>query len=220
MNKTKVLILVTLLGLLLSACGDKAAIDQAKARRVDQQTADDAALRANEREREMADWEATRPVTNVSEMVFIVVVSASIALSIAAALAVFVLRWWQASRAMVAYTEQRAALAAGMIRVNPHTLTWPMLISDGAVHNLQTGEVYRLAEPRAADPQQVTGDVLIRALGVGTRGAAQIAKSAKNAQPADAIPTLAGAMPLVLRPLGPGESRRPDVSVPNDGNNG
>jgi hypothetical protein len=219
-NKTKVVILVALVGLLLSACGDEAAIDQAKARRVDQQTADDAARRANEREREMADWKATRPASNVSEMVFIVIVSVSIALSIAAALAVCVLRWWQASRAVVAYAEQRAALAAGMIRVNPHTLTWPALINGGAVHNLQTGQVYRLGEPRAADPQQVAGDVLIRALGVGTRGAAQIAKSAKNAQPADAIPTLAGAMPLVLRPLEPGESRRPVVNVSNDGDSG
>jgi hypothetical protein len=204
----KFFVLLALAGLLLSACGDEAAIDQARARRIEQQTADDAAKRADEREREMADWKATRPASNAAEMVFIIVVSVSIALSVAAALAVLVLRWYQASRAVIVYAEQRAALLAGMVRVSPTTLTWPTLVNGGAVHNLETGEVYRLGEPRAADPQQVTGDVLIRALGVGARGAAQIAKCAKNAQPADAIPTLAGAMPLVLRPIEAGESRR------------
>ncbi len=207
MHKTVWMLLLA--SLLLTACGDPEAIDRAKARRIDQQTEDEAEQRAAERERAQADWEDTRQAINVARQVFFLIVGISLAVVILFGLAVLVLRGWQASRGMVVFAEQRAALAATTLRLDARTLTWPALIRDGAVHNLETGEVYRLGEPKPADPQQVTGDVLIRAVGVGSRGIAQIGKRTKDVQAADAIPALAGALPLVLRPLAPEDSRRP-----------
>jgi hypothetical protein len=206
------LLMLVLAGLvisLLTACGDPAAIDRAKARRIDQQTEDQSEARAAQEARKQADWEDTRAALNFARQVFFLLVAISLAAAILCGLLVLVVRGWQASRAIVAFAEQRAVLEASTLRLDTRTLTWPALIRDGAVHNLQTGEVYRLGEPKPADPQQVTGDVLIRAIGAGTRGIEQIGKKTRDGQTADAIPALAGAVPLVLRPIAPEESRRP-----------
>jgi hypothetical protein len=71
-------------------------------------------------------------------------------------------------------------------------------LADNAVHNLETAQVYRLGKPRSADPQQVTASGQVRALGVTAQAAERIGKSTKDAQAADAIPGLTGAIPLVL----------------------
>ncbi len=207
----RILILLILTGLLLAGCGDKAVIDRAKAERIRQETEDKSAARQAEELRKQEDWEVTRKAVNSVKQVFFLLVVCTLSVALSFVLAVAVYRWWQASRAIVTYAETRAALAAGMLKVDQQTLTWPVLVVGDAVHNLETGEVFRLSEPKPADPQQVTGDALIRALAVGTRGVAQLGKTTKDAQAADAIPALAGAVPLVLRPLQPGKSRRPRV---------
>jgi hypothetical protein len=213
-TKAKILILVTLTGLILVGCGDKAAIDRAKAERIRKEASDESAARRAEEQRKQADWEATREAANFAKQVFLLLVVCTLSVALACVLAIAVCRWWQASRTIITYAETRALLVAGLIKVDRQTRTRPVLVLSDAIHNFDTGEVYKLSEPKPADPQQVTGDVLIRAFGIGVEGAAQIGKASKEGQAVDAIPALASAVPLVLRPLPQGGSRRPEANEP------
>lgn len=196
--KAKLLMLLALAGLILVGCGDKGAIDRAKAERIQQATQDEAVAREAEEARKQRDWEATRQAVNLAKI--IVFVAAGVFLAFA--LAILVYRLWQMSRsvqdAFAVYAEKRAELAAGTIKLDRETRTFPSLVADNAVHNLETAQVYRLGKPRSADPQQVTASGQVRALGVTAQAAERIGKSTKDAQAADAIPGLTGAVPLVL----------------------
>jgi hypothetical protein len=191
---------IAILVLLLMSNGDQDAIDRAKADRIYQETQQRAQAQTAAEARTQADWEATRDATYWAKRIFGLLVACSVAVALTFALTILIYRAWQVSGSIAVYAQQRAALQAGMIRLDRQTGTWPALIAGGAIHNLQTGEVYLLTVPKAADPQQVSGDVLIRALGVGTRGAAQIGKATQDGAAANAIPVLAGSLPLVLRP--------------------
>ena len=195
-----IFVLVATLVFLASACvGDETATDRAKADRIRQETANEAASRAASEARSQADWESTRAATNLAKQAFLLLLAVTVAVALLFALAIVLVRLWQVSRSIVTYAETRAALKAGAIHVDRQTLTWPTLVNGDAIHNLQTGEVYRLTEPKPADSQQVTGDVFIRALGAGTQGAVKIGKSVKEGSgAADAIGAMSGALPLVL----------------------
>ncbi len=123
--------------------------------------------------------------------------------------AVLVVRWWQASRAIVVYAEQRAALVSRTLNVDRKTLTWPALISDKAIHVIETGGVLLLDAPQDASPQQVASSALVRTTAVGTKGIENIGKKTQDGQSAHAIPELAGAIPLLLRPISSERSQRP-----------
>jgi len=101
------------------------------------------------------------------------------------------------SRVGVEFARRRADLRAGMVRLDRATHTWPALVQNGAVQMLETGEVFLLGVPRAADGQQVAGSVLVRAIGEGTAGVVRIGEKAKDATAADVIATLVGAVPVV-----------------------
>lgn len=198
----KLIILLALAGLILAGCGDKAAIDRAKARRIEQETRDSAAEKAAEEERKQANWESTKDAADFAKRVFFLLVVCALCLALAVALAILVYRWWQISRsfsdAFSIYAERRAELAAGTIKLDRETRTFPALVAHDAVHQLEHGEVFRLGKPRRADPQQVTASAQVRALGVTAQAAERIAKSTQDAQTADALPGLAGSLPLVL----------------------
>lgn len=201
MKKRMIIITLTLTVVLLgAACSSvESTVDRAKADRIRLEAADESAARVASEARSQADWEATRESANLTKQVALLFLAITLAVSLLFASAIVLVRLWQASRSLVTYAETRAKLKAGAIHVDRQTLTWPTLVNGDAIHNLQTGEVYRLAEPRLADPQQVTGDAFIRALGAGTRGAVKVADRAKESNgAADAIATLGGALPLVL----------------------
>lgn len=204
MTPKNVTLLLLLLVLLLTACGDPAAIDQAKARRIDQDTADKAAERAAEETRKEANWESTRDALDFAKRAFFLIVVCSLAVALFFVLMTIAFRWWQisssANDAFKIYAEQRAALAAGTIKLDRETRTYPALVASGAVHNLDTGQVYRLGVPQLPDPQQVTASAQVRALGITAQATERIAKKTKDAQTADALPALAGATPLILPP--------------------
>lgn len=206
---TRIIILFALAGVILAGCGgDKGAIDQAQAERIEQETRQSIDERQAEEARRQANWESTRGAASFAKQALLVLVVCTLAVTLSATLTIAVYRWWEASRAIVTFAEGRALLRSGAVYVDKKTLTWPTLVLNGAVHNLETSEVFLLGAPKGPDPQQVTGDALVRALGVGARGAVQIAKSTKDGQTADALPGMAGALPLVLRPIEQGQSRR------------
>ena len=195
-----IIVLMLTVVLLAAACGGgETVVDRAKADQIRRESADDSAARAASEARSQADWESTRVSMNLARQVVLLLLAGTLAVSLLFIFAIVLVRLWQVSRSLVTYAETRAALKAGAIHVDRQTLTWPTLVNGNAIHNLQTGEVFRLAKPRLADPQQVTGDAFIRALGAGTQGAIKIADKTDNSHSAaDAIGTLGGALPLVL----------------------
>lgn len=199
--RAKVLILLALTCLLLSACGDQDAIDRARADEIAQQADADARAKDADEARKQADWEATRDAVGVAKSVFFVIVGVVLALALAAVMLAIGYLVWRAvvalGRGAAVYAEKRAALAAGMVKVDPETRTFPALVAGDAIHNLETGEVFSLGRARGANSQMVAISGQVRALGVTAQAAERIGKGTGNAQAADALPGLA-ALPLVL----------------------
>jgi hypothetical protein len=190
--------------MLVVGCGDQGAKDraeaeriEAEARRLEQEAADEAAARAAAEARRQADWEATRAAVYLFKQIVVIILAAVVSF-VAIFLAVIGLLWLRdMSRVAVRFAERRAALRADMVRLDKATHTWPALVRDGAVQMLETGEVFLLGVPRAADGQQVAGSVLVRAIGEGTAGVVRIGEKAKDGGTADAIAGLMGVVPVV-----------------------
>lgn len=198
------LILVIIVLSILAAVnltGDPAAIDRAKARQIERQAEAEAQARQAAEERKQADWQATKAAKDLGKRAFFTLAGVAGALALAAILLTVAFRAWQASgaaaRGWAVYTEQRAALAAGTIKLDKETRTFPALVAGGAIHNLETGQVYLLGQRQNADPQQVTASAQVRAIGVTAQAAERIGKSAKDARAADALPGVSASTPLV-----------------------
>lgn len=197
-SKSFLLVLIMLvLWLVLSGCGDKGAIDRAKAARIEAETRAKLEAEAQAEERKQADWEATRQASNFGKAVFAAGMALVVTTGLGFLALILVVRAWQTSRAAVAYANDKTALAARLLHVDKDTMTWPALLESGAIHVIQTGEVLALGKPKPGTPQQIMGDVVLRGLALGTRGAKDIAKATDNAEAAQAIPELAAALPLI-----------------------
>lgn len=194
----RVVFLLVVLGILLSACGDPAAIDRAKAKRIEDQTQAELEAKRAEEARKQERFESTSDAYGAAK----VLLAVTFGLALAVVLMIVVWRFWQMSysvtEAFQVYAVERARLKAGTIKVDRETRTLPTVVVEGAVHQLEHGEVFLLGEPKGPDPQQVTVSGQVRALGVTAQAAERIGKKAEDARAADALPGVAGALPLVV----------------------
>jgi hypothetical protein len=198
---TKKTLLLSLLVLVLISCtGDQGAIDRAKADRIRQETADESAARVATEARRQADWEKNRDAAHFTKSAVMKI----LVIALMVLLVVVLFLFWDMGRATSdawrTYAGKRAELAAGRFEVDRETRTFPALVADNAVHNLETGQVYRLGVPQLPDPQQVAVSGQVRALGVAAQAAERIGKKTEDARAADALPGLGASIPLVLPP--------------------
>lgn len=198
------LLALLLLALALSACGDPGAIDRAKAAQIEQETRDQAAERALERQAEaeamqrtQEQYESTRAAVSFAKSFFFILIG--LGLAIAAVLSLFILVWRlrQGTRALV----QRAKVWGVSIPMDRKTGSYPLLLVQGHVVDPNTGKAIPMGEALDANPQLAAGSHYTRALGVATEGAVQIGQATKSPSVTDAIMTTSGAIPLSEGPL-------------------
>ena len=208
--KTRLILLVVLTGVLtLTACGDQVAIDRAKADQIRQQAADEHAAKVTAEARKQADWESTQAARDSAKEIGYLLLTIALVVVVVFLVGVGAFYLWQQVRARSLYALRQAAAKADLveIKIDRGTMTWPLLVSRGAIHNPQVGQVARIGQPQPPDPQLAAGDSLIRSIRVVSTGLTKMAERTNDsAGPADALGNLAGALPQVQAP------RRSDLS--------
>ncbi len=218
----RVIFLIIIAALLTSACeseGQKA-IRDAEARAVDRQSQAELAKKQAEEDRKRVEferaeeekaerYEATKGAVAFAKQVFFLIVGVALACSLAAILAIVVIRFWGLSRSL----NKKAAIWAVSLPLDAATGSYPLLVMGGAIHNPNNALGLKIGDARDPDRQLATGHEYTRALTVATEGARQIAKATEDVQSADVIYTAAGTIPLI----GDGPFARERETLANSG---
>lgn len=106
---------------------------------------------------------------------------------------------YRAGQAAEKATAKKADLAASVIRIDRKTKTWPILVDwqQGRVLNLETGAQIDIQAIMPHDARLIATSHRVREAGVLADAAVNIAKSTKDAQPADMLPGMAASVPLL-----------------------
>ena len=209
--KTSLILLAVLTGVLtLTACGDQVALDRAKADQIRQQAADEHAAKVTAEARKQADWESTQAARDSAKVTFYLLVTIALVVGLVFLGGVGAFYLWQLVKARSLYALRQAEAKADLveIKIDGDTMTWPLLVSRGSIHNPQVGQVARLGQPRPPDPQLAAGDSLMRSIRVVTTGLTKMAGTRDSAGPADALGrvlrtrqgNVAGSLPQVQAP--------------------
>lgn len=183
---TRLLLSTIILFVVGTACGDPGAIDRAEANKMvlEAQAEIEATRIAQAHKLEMeraqegrtaAEWETNYETNVVRKDLVLFGLSALLVVGVGALGLILLVRMRLASRyaaeALGVYTLQKADLASRLIKIDERTRTWPALLTEGGIHQLETGRVFLLEAPRDADAQAEWASLLIRALGIAERGA-------------------------------------------------
>jgi hypothetical protein len=100
-----------------------------------------------------------------------------------------------ATEAFGIYSLQRADLASRLIHLDEGTRTWPALLTEEGIHQLETGRVMLLNMGRDADASAEWASLLIRAAGIAERGAKRIGATRGDPAALDALGATVSSIP-------------------------
>lgn len=100
----------------------------------------------------------------------------------------------------------KANLEARLIRIDPTTRTFPLLLEGDKqgnryLINLETGERFNVTKPAPVNPGMLAISGQVRTTGLLAAAAEKIAKSTKSPQPGDMLPAIGQAVPLLDLPV-------------------
>jgi len=136
----------------------------------------------------------------------------------------FVILAWGHSTATV----KRAMLTAGYVRIgveNQTLLPPPLVIHEGYLIDTRSGERARLSDPAGVDRMRLAATAHATEVALTARSLVSVAKATKNARPGDMLPSVAGAIPVIVngdvaRGELPSTPRGPVLPIQKEGTEG
>jgi len=116
--------------------------------------------------------------------------------AIGAAVAFVILAWGHSTA-----TVKRAVLSAGYVRigVEPSTLLPPpLVIHAGYLVDTRSGERAKLSDPAGVDRMRLAATAHATEVALTVRSLVSVAKATKNAKVGDMLPSVAGAIPMIV----------------------
>lgn len=92
---------------------------------------------------------------------------------------------------------RKANLEARLVKLDRITRTFPILLQDGWLVDLETGERARLDQPSQPHTGRLIGSIQARVVGLLAHSAEKVAKSTKDAKPGDMLPAIGQSVPLL-----------------------